>query len=70
MSPILPLILIALLSSCTSGHLDVLYRWRTIDFEFPNETVRRKYIENEDYIPGVNSLPLDVDIWHGGTFFK
>lgn len=51
----------------SSARLDVLYKWRTMDFEYPNQAARDSHIRNGDFIPGTNSMPLDVDISYQGV---
>ncbi|KAL4712263.1 hypothetical protein ACJJTC_004025 [Scirpophaga incertulas] len=39
-----------------------LYKWKTVDFEFPSEKHRRQAIASGKYVPE-NVLPLGVEVW-------
>ena len=50
------------------GDLDVVYQWKSVDFEFPNDGIRENYINTGEYVPGTYALPLDVDVWYKGKY--
>lgn len=63
------LVFIAAISVASSSTpLDIVYKWRTVEFDFPNEAARENHIRSKQYIPGTNVFPLDVDVWHGGIY--
>lgn len=45
--------------------LEVIYSWKQVDFEFPNNKMREEMIRNQQFIPK-NNLILDMDVY--GTY--
>jgi hypothetical protein len=53
-------------SSYTNGkNLKLVSEWKSIDFNFPTETLRRDSMSKQNYIPG-NAVPIDVDVHYKG----
>lgn len=46
--------------------MEVLYHWKSVDFLFPNDRMRKQMISTGQFVPG-NSIPLDVDTWQKGN---
>lgn len=62
------LVLLACLASVTSGHIfDTVYSWNQVEFKFPNDSVRNKYMASGDYIPE-NNMPLGLAVWKDRMF--
>lgn len=68
-TPLSTLLLTFLFCQCYSHQkrLDMIYKWKTIEFEFSNPAEREEMIKNKSFIPG-NSVPIDVDTWKNGTY--
>ncbi|CAB3224153.1 unnamed protein product [Arctia plantaginis] len=49
--------------------LGTLYRWKQIDFEFPNENLRQEAIYNRQFIPS-NVIPLGIERWKDRLFIS
>lgn len=62
------LLLLGISSSLTHEKLKTIYSWKALEFAFPNEHHRQLAIEKGDFIPGA-PLPIDVDVYTGGTNF-
>lgn len=45
--------------------MQVIHKWRTVDFDFPSSSNKLAMIRAGLYIPG-NSLILDADFWQNG----
>lgn len=67
-------ILVFLIVAClahqtfSSKKLELLYKWKELDYEFPSSSVKQRMIRNQEFIPG-NAVPIDVDTWQNGKFF-
>jgi hypothetical protein len=55
-------------SSYTNGrNLKLVSEWKSIDFNFPSEALRRDSMSKQNFIPG-NAVPIDVDVHYKGEF--
>ncbi|XP_011869929.1 PREDICTED: protein yellow-like [Vollenhovia emeryi] len=61
------LLFLACLAIATSHTFDTIYSWQQVEFQFPNDTIRNKYIASGDYIPE-NNMPLGLAVWHKKMF--
>ncbi|KAK0168153.1 hypothetical protein PV327_001981 [Microctonus hyperodae] len=47
--------------------MELMFAWKTVDFEFENEAARERAIYEGKYIPE-NNMPLGVELWHDKVF--
>ncbi|XP_047352408.1 protein yellow-like [Vespa velutina] len=55
------ILLLSLLAVANGVTFNKLYAWQQLDFNFPNETIRKTYVESGNYIEK-NNLPLGLAI--------
>lgn len=53
--------------STKNGRLRELYKWKTVDYEYPDKATRDQAIKNKDYDPN-NNLPLGVEAYGDRIF--
>ncbi|KAL0278636.1 UNVERIFIED_CONTAM: hypothetical protein PYX00_000403 [Menopon gallinae] len=51
------------------NRMEVVYQWKSIDFEYPDRRSREESIAKGEFVPG-NAVPLDVDVWNNGVSKK
>ncbi|XP_012287935.1 protein yellow [Orussus abietinus] len=61
------LLLLGLAAMAASHPLEEVYSWKQVDYNFPNDSVRQKYIATGDFIQE-NNLPLGLNIWKNKMF--
>ncbi|XP_052131506.1 protein yellow-like isoform X2 [Frankliniella occidentalis] len=54
-------------TTTSNGRLQELYRWKRVDYDFPDEATRAKAVANGDYNPD-NNLPLGVEAYKDRIF--
>ncbi|KAK0095302.1 hypothetical protein PV326_008731 [Microctonus aethiopoides] len=47
--------------------MELMFAWKTVDFEFESEAARERAIFEGKYIPE-NNMPLGVELWHDKVF--
>ncbi|KAK2576996.1 hypothetical protein KPH14_011958 [Odynerus spinipes] len=55
------ILLLSILAIASGKTFDKVYSWQRMNFNFPNETVRKAYIESGDYVEE-NNMPLGLAI--------
>lgn len=44
--------------------LKLVYSWKSLEFDYPNEAARQEAIKKGEFIPG-DPVPIDVDVIRG-----
>lgn len=56
------ILLLSLLAFANGETFNKLYSWQQLNFNFPNETIRKEYVESGNYIEK-NNLPMGLAVW-------
>lgn len=63
----LSLLVILAITTVAHCHLNVIYEWKEIDFQYSSPEERRSAIENQTFIPE-NVMPVGLEVYENRLF--